>query len=160
MSDRRSIAGWETPVYFRVPEENEFATLAREYQKVTNKCGVVDLSYKGKLEVRGPDSLPFIRYLLSTKPPEVCRWRDRVIHNVHMQFGGISQSLMLTKSGRIMAAMKILHHDQFSVSSKYMLLTDPENEARDMAFVFNFTKQDTVHFTAGCKGYALSANTT
>lgn len=56
----------------------------------------------------------------------------------HVQFGGISQSLMLTKDGRIMAAMKILHHDQFSVSSKYMLLTDPENEARDAALAFEY----------------------
>ena len=53
MNAHTLCTGWEVPAYFAVHGENEMSTLAREYQKVTNNVGVVDLSYKGKIEVRG-----------------------------------------------------------------------------------------------------------
>ena len=37
--------------------------------KVTTKCGVVDMSYKGKIEIRGPDSEKFIDGLITNAPP-------------------------------------------------------------------------------------------
>lgn len=66
-----TLTGWETPAYFEVEHETPMSALAREYQRVTNKCGVVDLSYKGKLEIRGPDAEPFLDHLLTTTIPKV-----------------------------------------------------------------------------------------
>jgi glycine cleavage system aminomethyltransferase T len=45
--------------------------LAREYQVVTNKCGVIDLSWKGKIEVRGRDATPLMNFVLANEAPPV-----------------------------------------------------------------------------------------
>lgn len=138
VTDEQRRTGWEVPAYFTVAGESEMSTLAREYQKVTNNVGVVDLSYKGKIEVRGRDSVKFLEYLLASRLPEVCCLGccpSNLKHERFFQFGGVAQSLMLTNSGRVLSAMKILHHDQFSQKGRFMLLTDPENELRDIGCV-------------------------
>ncbi|KAJ1370391.1 hypothetical protein KIN20_032105 [Parelaphostrongylus tenuis] len=45
--------GWEVSNVFDIDEEGMLSTVSREYEMVTNKCGVIDMSWKGKIEVRG-----------------------------------------------------------------------------------------------------------
>src|SRR3569832_1036867 len=70
-SIQTTVVGWETPSYFPVAEENEMSTLAREYHKVKNACGVIDMAYRGKIEVRGADSQALLDYVCASKPAEV-----------------------------------------------------------------------------------------
>lgn len=43
------------------------STLSREYQMVTNKCGVIDMSWKGKIEVKGEDADALMNYAICTQ---------------------------------------------------------------------------------------------
>ncbi|KAK6026054.1 FAD dependent oxidoreductase [Ostertagia ostertagi] len=59
--------GWEVPQVFDIDEEGMLSTLSREYQMVTNKCGVIDMSWKGKIEVKGEDSDALMNYAICTQ---------------------------------------------------------------------------------------------
>ncbi|CAJ0602305.1 unnamed protein product [Cylicocyclus nassatus] len=52
MSNCTTYSYWVAQA-FDIEEEGMLSTLNREYQMVTNKCGVVDMSWKGKIEVKG-----------------------------------------------------------------------------------------------------------
>ncbi|KHJ91193.1 FAD dependent oxidoreductase [Oesophagostomum dentatum] len=107
--------GWEVPQAFNIEEEGILSTLSREYQMVTNKCGVIDMSWKGKIEVRGKDAEALLNYAICTEIPPL---------------GKIGSGLMLTRQGRILAPLKIFHHD--NTRSAFILLTEPERESRDI----------------------------
>uniref|UniRef100_A0A8R1Z4D7 FAD dependent oxidoreductase n=1 Tax=Pristionchus pacificus TaxID=54126 RepID=A0A8R1Z4D7_PRIPA len=107
--------GWEVAQYFNIDEENVLSTLEREYLMVTNKCGVIDMSWKGKIEVKGPDAQELLEYAVCGEVPAL---------------GKIGSGLMLTRAGRVLAPLKIFHHD--SVRSQFILLTEPERESRDL----------------------------
>ncbi|KHJ76521.1 hypothetical protein OESDEN_23859 [Oesophagostomum dentatum] len=59
--------GWEVPQVFDVEEEGMLSTLSREYQMVTNKCGVIDMSWEGKIEVKGKDAEALLNYACCSK---------------------------------------------------------------------------------------------
>ncbi|VDL79466.1 unnamed protein product [Nippostrongylus brasiliensis] len=107
--------GWEVPQVFDVDEEGMLSTLSREYQMVTNKCGVIDMSWKGKIEVKGEHSNELMNYAICTQIPS---------------FGKIGSGLMLTRQGRLFAPLKIFHHD--NTRSAFIMLTEPERESRDI----------------------------
>ncbi|VDN50034.1 unnamed protein product [Dracunculus medinensis] len=107
--------GWEVAETFPVDDESPASAVIREYQMVTNKCGITDLSWKSKIEVRGADSVDFLYHLLTNQVPKL---------------GTISSGLMLTTNGNILAPLKVFHHDQFR--TEFILLTDPERESRDI----------------------------
>ncbi|KAK6045805.1 FAD dependent oxidoreductase [Cooperia oncophora] len=107
--------GWEVPQVFDIDEEGMLSTLSREYQMVTNKCGVIDMSWKGKIEVKGQDSDALMNYAICTQIPPL---------------GKIGSGLMLTRQGRLFAPLKIFHHDDFR--SAFIMLTEPERESRDI----------------------------
>ena len=70
--------------YFSIDDEGMISTLQREYETVTNKCGVIDLSWKvffsrffifkkieifklqGKLEIKGPDVEALMDYAFAS----------------------------------------------------------------------------------------------
>uniref|UniRef100_A0A1I7ZM32 Dimethylglycine dehydrogenase, mitochondrial n=1 Tax=Steinernema glaseri TaxID=37863 RepID=A0A1I7ZM32_9BILA len=107
--------GWEVANAFNVDEESPISALTREYEMVVNKCGLIDLSWKGKIEIKGPDAVHLLDFVLANPVP---------------QLGSITSGLMLTHSGRIMGPLKIFHHD--SKRSQFIILTDPERESRDL----------------------------
>uniref|UniRef100_A0A914VTZ0 Dimethylglycine dehydrogenase n=1 Tax=Plectus sambesii TaxID=2011161 RepID=A0A914VTZ0_9BILA len=116
--------GWEVPASFSLGDEGYMRALMREYQMVTNKCGIVDLSWKGKIEVRGPEASALLSYVFSNEPPPIRH---------------INTALMLTRSGRILAPLKVLHHDQNR--SEFILLSDPEREIRDYGWIKSAAKE-------------------
>ncbi|VDN25693.1 unnamed protein product, partial [Cylicostephanus goldi] len=107
--------GWEVAQAFDIEEEGMLSTLSREYQMVTNKCGVIDMSWKGKIEVKGPDAEALLNYAICSPIPSLAK---------------IGSGLMLTRQGRIFSPMKIFHHD--NTRSAFILLTEPERESRDI----------------------------
>uniref|UniRef100_A0A158R5I5 Dimethylglycine dehydrogenase n=1 Tax=Syphacia muris TaxID=451379 RepID=A0A158R5I5_9BILA len=109
--------GWEVPQAFAVRDELRLPALIREYQMVTNKCGIIDLTWKGKIEVevRGPDAKAFL---------------EKVLTNAVPPLGSITSSLMITRRGNLLAPTKVFHHDQFR--DEFILLSDPERESRDL----------------------------
>uniref|UniRef100_A0A1I7WRY2 DAO domain-containing protein n=1 Tax=Heterorhabditis bacteriophora TaxID=37862 RepID=A0A1I7WRY2_HETBA len=100
---------------FDIDEEGLLSTLTREYEMVTNKCGVIDMSWKGKIEVKGPDADAFMNYAIASQVPPL---------------GKIGSGLMLTRQGRVFAPLKIFHHDD--ARSAFIVLTEPERESRDL----------------------------
>ncbi|KAF8366343.1 hypothetical protein PRIPAC_84172, partial [Pristionchus pacificus] len=114
-ADRKFIVDKGVAQYFNIDEENVLSTLEREYLMVTNKCGVIDMSWKGKIEVKGPDAQELLEYAVCGEVPAL---------------GKIGSGLMLTRAGRVLAPLKIFHHD--SVRSQFILLTEPERESRDL----------------------------
>ncbi|KAK5965794.1 Dimethylglycine dehydrogenase mitochondrial [Trichostrongylus colubriformis] len=107
--------GWEVAQVFDIDEEGMLSTLTREYQMVTNKCGVIDMSWKGKIEVKGEDADALMNYAICTQIPPL---------------GKIGSGLMLTRQGRLFAPLKIFHHDD--TRSAFIMLTEPERESRDI----------------------------
>ncbi|VDO29530.1 unnamed protein product, partial [Onchocerca flexuosa] len=107
--------GWEVSESFAAEYKDKLPNMIREYELVSNKCGVIDLSWRGKIEVRGKDSEKFLSYVLTNEPP---------------QLGEVSSGLMLTKKGNIFGSLDLFHHDQYR--SEYILLTDPERESREL----------------------------
>ncbi|CAJ0949153.1 unnamed protein product, partial [Mesorhabditis belari] len=122
--------GWEVTQHFNVTQysklednvEPEFCdakstlpTLCREYEMVTNKCGIIDLSWKGKIEVKGKDAMQLMDYVIAGPTPT---------------FGKIGSGLMLTRQGRLLSPLKIFHHDSYR--SAFILVTEPERESRDL----------------------------
>ncbi|TKR93824.1 hypothetical protein L596_008206 [Steinernema carpocapsae] len=107
--------GWEVANAFNVDDESPLSALTREYEMVVNRCGVIDLSWKGKIEIKGADATKLLDYVIANPIPKL---------------GSITSGLMLTKSGRIMGPLKIFHHD--SKRSQFIILTDPERESRDL----------------------------
>ncbi|KAK0425520.1 hypothetical protein QR680_009242 [Steinernema hermaphroditum] len=107
--------GWEVANAFIVDDESPLSALSREYEMVVNKCGLIDLSWKGKIEIKGPDAVKLLDYAIANPVPKL---------------GSITSGLMLTHSGRIMGPLKIFHHD--SKRSQFIVLTDPERESRDL----------------------------
>ncbi|ULU09600.1 hypothetical protein L5515_000269 [Caenorhabditis briggsae] len=109
--------GWEVANSFNMGVQNEeyLPTLIREYEMVTNKCGVIDLSWKGKIEVKGRDAEKLMDYAIASQIPAL---------------GKISSGLMLTRHGGILGPMMIFHHDR--QRSAFILLTEPERESRDL----------------------------
>ncbi|VDK42197.1 unnamed protein product [Anisakis simplex] len=107
--------GWEVAQWFALPNETTLQTMIREYQTATTKCTIVDVTWRGKIEVRGPDSIAFL---------------DQIMTNAVPELGSITSSLMLTRKGHILAPFTIFHHDQYKTN--FILLTDPERESRDL----------------------------
>ncbi|VDK64984.1 unnamed protein product [Onchocerca ochengi] len=107
--------GWEVSESFAAEYKDKLPNMIREYELVSNKCGVIDLSWRGKIEVRGKDSEKFLSYVLTNEPP---------------QLGEVSSGLMLTKKGNIFGSLDLFHHDQYR--SEFILLTDPERESREL----------------------------
>ncbi|CAB3407825.1 unnamed protein product [Caenorhabditis bovis] len=110
--------GWEVANSFPIPgqeDEGYLPTLIREYEMVTNKCGLIDLSWKGKIEVKGKDAEKLMDYALASKIPPL---------------GKISSGVMLTRRGNILAPLMVFHHDRHR--SAFILLTEPERESRDL----------------------------
>uniref|UniRef100_F1KU54 Dimethylglycine dehydrogenase n=1 Tax=Ascaris suum TaxID=6253 RepID=F1KU54_ASCSU len=110
--------GWEVAQAFAVEDEAQLPSMIREYEMVTNKCGIIDLSWKGKIEVRGPDAEVFL---------------DRILTNAVPPLAAITSGLMLTRRGNILAPLKVFHHDQYRTN--FILLTDPERESRDLYWI-------------------------
>uniref|UniRef100_A0A158Q8A1 FAD-dependent oxidoreductase n=1 Tax=Elaeophora elaphi TaxID=1147741 RepID=A0A158Q8A1_9BILA len=109
-------SGWEVAESFAAEYKDKLPNMIREYELVSNKCGVIDLSWRGKIEVvRGKDSEKFLSYVLASDPP---------------QLGEMSSALMLTKKGNIFGSLDLFHHDQYR--SEFILLTDPERESREL----------------------------
>ncbi|PAV88322.1 hypothetical protein WR25_07568 [Diploscapter pachys] len=107
--------GWEVAQYFSIDDEGMISTLQREYETVTNKCGVIDLSWKGKLEIKGPDAEALMDYAFASSIPPL---------------GQIGSGVMLTREGRLFAPMKIFHHDKGR--SAFICVTEPERESREL----------------------------
>ncbi|VIO97081.1 dimethylglycine dehydrogenase, mitochondrial precursor, putative [Brugia malayi] len=107
--------GWEVAESFAAEYKDKLPNMIREYELVSNKCGVIDLSWRGKIEVRGKDSEKLLSYVLANEPP---------------QLGEVSSGLMLTKKGNIFGSLDLFHHDQYR--SEFILLTDPERESREL----------------------------
>uniref|UniRef100_F1KV14 Dimethylglycine dehydrogenase n=1 Tax=Ascaris suum TaxID=6253 RepID=F1KV14_ASCSU len=107
--------GWEVAQSFASPNETILQSMIREYEMATTKCAIVDLTWRGKIEVRGPDSIILL---------------DQVMTNTVPGLGSITSSLMLTRRGNILAPFTIFHHDQYKTN--FILLTDPERESRDL----------------------------
>lgn len=55
---------------------------------------------------------------------------DYVVAGEVPALGKIGSGVMLTRSGRLFAPLKIFHHD--NARSAYLLLTEPERESRDL----------------------------
>lgn len=51
---------------FDVDDEGLLSTISREYERVVNRCGVIDLSWKGKIEVKGPDADALMEYAIAS----------------------------------------------------------------------------------------------
>ncbi|KAL3998911.1 FAD dependent oxidoreductase family protein [Acanthocheilonema viteae] len=107
--------GWEVAESFAAEYKDKLPNMIREYELVSNKCGVIDLSWRGKIEVRGRDSEKLLSYVLASEPP---------------QLGEVSSGLMLTKKGNIFGSLDLFHHDQYRL--EFILLTDPERESREL----------------------------
>ncbi|VDN01501.1 unnamed protein product [Thelazia callipaeda] len=107
--------GWEVAESFAAEYKDKLPNMIREYQMVSNKCGVIDLSWRGKIEVRGRDSDKLLNYALTNRPPAL---------------GEVSSGLLLTKKGNIFSFMQLFQQDQYR--SEYILLTDPERESREL----------------------------
>lgn len=120
----RYRAGWEVAQYFSVDEEPEEGARARNYQIVTNKCGLIDLAYKGKIEVRGVDAHPFLNYALTRTAPEL---------------NSLRETLMVSPKGRIISRVNVIHHDQHR--SQFMLVGEPEHEYRDIRWLESVARE-------------------
>lgn len=106
---------------FDVDEEGLLSTISREYERVVNRCGVIDLSWKGKIEVKGPDADALMDYAIASPVPEL---------------GKIGSGMMLTREGRLLAPLMVFHHDR--ARSSYLCLTEPERESRDLYWYLSF----------------------
>ena len=95
--------GWEVPLWYAAPGEtpeykpsyqrtNWQLSQGREYEVLTSKVGVADLSTFGKFEVTGPDSRRFL---------------DRAVAGTVPRPGRTSLVHMLTPKGRVYAELTI-----------------------------------------------------
>ncbi|VDO71309.1 unnamed protein product [Haemonchus placei] len=132
--------GWEVPQVFDIDEEGMLSTLSREYQMVTNKCGVIDMSWKGKIEVKGEDSNALMNYAICTQIPPL---------------GKIGSGLMLTRQGRLFAPLKIFHHDD--TRSAFIMLTEPERESRDIYWLRRAAREKKFNVQVNCVSEYLAS---
>ncbi|CAI5439407.1 unnamed protein product [Caenorhabditis angaria] len=109
--------GWEVANTFSLQGQDPgyLPTLVREYEMVTNKCGLIDLSWKGKIEVKGKDAEALMEYAIASPIPPL---------------GKINSGVMLTRNGGILGPLMIFHHDR--QRSAFICLTEPERETRDL----------------------------
>ncbi|EYB90726.1 hypothetical protein Y032_0215g2364 [Ancylostoma ceylanicum] len=132
--------GWEVPQVFDIDEEGMLSTLTREYQMVTNKCGVIDMSWKGKIEVKGEDAEALLNYAICTEIPPL---------------GKIGSGLMLTRQGRMFAPLKIFHHD--NTRSAFIMLTEPERESRDIYWLRRAASEKKLNVQVNCVSEYLAS---
>ncbi|VDO19271.1 unnamed protein product [Heligmosomoides polygyrus] len=132
--------GWEVPQIFDIDEEGMLSTLSREYQMVTNKCGVIDMSWKGKIEVKGEDADALMNYAICTQIPPL---------------GKIGSGLMLTRQGRLFAPLKIFHHD--NTRSAFIMLTEPERESRDIYWLRRAAAEKKFNVQVNCVSEYLAS---
>ncbi|KAK6729820.1 hypothetical protein RB195_006711 [Necator americanus] len=127
--------GWEVAFF-----KGMLSTLTREYQMVANKCGVIDMSWKGKIEVKGEDSEALLDYAICTQVPPL---------------GKIGSGLMLTRHGRMFAPLKIFHHD--NTRSAFIILTEPERESRDIYWLRRAASEKKFNVQVNCVSEYLAS---
>ncbi|VDM65441.1 unnamed protein product, partial [Strongylus vulgaris] len=132
--------GWEVPQVFGIGDEGILATLSREHQMVTNKCGVIDMSWKGKIEVKGEGAEALLDYALCSRVPAL---------------GKIRSGLMLTGQGRILGPLNIFHHD--SKRSNFLVLTEPERENRDIYWLRRAAAEKKLDVQVNCVSEYLAS---
>ncbi|CAD6184521.1 unnamed protein product [Caenorhabditis auriculariae] len=133
--------GWEVPQAFKVDEEEGLlSTLMREYQKVTNKCGVVDMSWRGKIEVKGRDAEALMDYVIASRIPPL---------------GKIGSGVMLTRKGNVLAPFMIFHHDR--QRSAFIVLTEPERESRDLYWLRRAAAERHLNVQVSCVSEYLAS---
>ncbi|KAE9418545.1 hypothetical protein Angca_007510, partial [Angiostrongylus cantonensis] len=132
--------GWEVSHVFDIDEEGMLSTVSREYEMVTNKCGVIDMSWKGKIEVRGEDADVFLDYAICNQIPPL---------------GKIGSGLMLTRQGRLFAPLKIFHHD--NTRSAFIMLTEPERESRDIYWLRRAAAEKKFNVQVNCVSEYLAS---
>ncbi|CAI4222420.1 unnamed protein product [Auanema sp. JU1783] len=132
--------GWEVAQVFGVDDEGLLSTLSREYERVTNRCGVIDLSWKGKIEVKGKDAEALMEYAIAGPVPPLRK---------------IGSGLMLTREGRLLSPLKIFHHD--NARSAFILLTEPERESRDLFWLRKAAAEKDFNVQVNCVSEYLAS---
>ena len=78
--------GWRLPAFFESPEA--------DYRKAAERCGISDLSFRGKIELRGKDRVSFLHNLLT--------------HDIqNLAPGGGCRAMLLNAAGKILADMNV-----------------------------------------------------
>jgi aminomethyltransferase len=80
------FAGWEMPI--------EYTGLVDEHTAVREKAGIFDVSHMGEVEVKGPEALKFVNYLVSN---DVTTLEDHQVLYTHMCYdnGGTVDDLLV-----------------------------------------------------------------
>jgi len=117
-------AGWEVPLWYAAPGEtpeykpsffrtNWQVEQSREYDLITNKVGIADLSTFGKFEVTGPDSRKFLDYAVAGTVPKV--GRTSLVH-------------MLTDSAKVYAELTVTCLEE----NRFLVITGGGSELHDL----------------------------
>jgi 4-methylaminobutanoate oxidase (formaldehyde-forming) len=101
------VAGYERPLWFRLPDDPEpvphwrrpswFGNVAREHMTVREKVGLLDLSSLGKLLVEGPDALALLQRV-ATADLDVPV--GRVVYTLWLnEAGGVESEVTIRREG-------------------------------------------------------------
>jgi aminomethyltransferase len=117
-----AFGGWEMPV--------QYSGIIEEHRAVREAAGLFDISHMGEVEVRGPDALPFMQYLVTYDVAAILP-------------GRANYALMCRPNGGIIDDTFIYNLDDY-----YLIVVNAANIAKDVAWMhecaknFNVTLSD------------------
>ncbi len=126
------FAGWEMPVQYR--------SILEEHKVVRRAAGMFDVSHMGEVDVRGPEAVKFLNYLVTNDVTKL--FPGRVLYSpMCYPNGGVVDDLLVYMRG----------------AEDYFLCINAGNITKDLAWIHEQAKAFTVTITDRCKDYALLA---
>jgi aminomethyltransferase len=125
------FGGWEMPV--------QYSGIIDEHQAVRNAAGLFDISHMGEIEVRGPDALPFLQYLMTQDVATI-------------PVGQSNYSLLCRPDGGIVDDTFIYH-----LPGHYLVVVNASNIAKDFAWMQQHTTGFDVELTNASAETAMLA---
>ena len=126
------FAGWEMPVQYR--------SILEEHKVVRRAAGMFDVSHMGEVDVRGPEAVKFLNYLVTNDVAKL--FPGRVLYSpMCYPTGGVVDDLLVYMRG----------------PDDYFLCINAGNIAKDLAWIREQASAFAVTITDRCADYALLA---
>lgn len=129
-----SDRSWLVPVHFGSSE--------REYQQVCQDAGLFDLSYRGKLELSGPDAVPFLNNLCSNDVK-------------NLPVGGGCEAFLTTNKAKVVSHLRIFHLQAGDGRQALWLDLEPGQSEPVIQHLDRYVISEQVEFSDRSRDFAL-----
>src|SRR5881392_1295283 len=115
----------EFKAYGEIEIVSTFGEVPAEYAAVRKSCGLMDMPYRGFIELSGKDRLPFLNNLLSNQV------FDKQTKTGLLAGQGVYAFLLNAKSGRIIADVNVIERGERTLLELDARLVEPVRQTLD-----------------------------